>query len=161
MDIDHVDRALLELVQRDSSGTLQELARVVNLSAPGVQKRLQKLEEAGVILGQKAMVRREALGYDLLCFVQVNLRHHDLNQVRAFHEAIKLMPQVLECHHITGAADYLLKILARNRSDLEHFLIEFLTPAPGVDRIHTSLVLSEIKETTEVPVHSEERYLEK
>ncbi len=156
MEIDRVDRALLESIQKDSSGTLQELARVVNLSAPGVQKRLQKLEEAGVILGQRAIVSREALGYDLLCFVQVNLIKHDINQVRAFREAIKRMPQVLECHHITGEADYLLKILALNRRDLEHFLVEFLTPAPGVDRIHTSLVLSEIKETTEVPVYEPE-----
>jgi Lrp/AsnC family transcriptional regulator, leucine-responsive regulatory protein len=160
MDIDQVDRTLLEMVQRDSSGTLQELARVVNLSAPGVQKRLQKLEEAGVILGQKAMVRREALGFDLLCFVQVNLRNHDLGAVRSFREAIKSMPQVLECHHITGAADYLLKVVARNRRDLEHFLVEVLTPAPGVDRIHTSLVLNEIKETTEIPVGNEEKRIE-
>jgi DNA-binding Lrp family transcriptional regulator len=62
------------------------------------------------------------------------------------------MPEVLECHHITGEYDYLLKVVLRNRKHLEHFLTETLTPIPGMDKLRTSLVLSEIKATTAVPV---------
>ena len=70
------------------------------------------------------------------------------------------MPQVLECFHVTGESDYVLKVVARNRRDLEHFLIEVLTPVPGVDRIRTSLVLNEIKESTVLPIQHEAREFE-
>jgi DNA-binding Lrp family transcriptional regulator len=62
------------------------------------------------------------------------------------------MPEVLECHHVTGDYDYLLKVVARNTQDLERFLLDRLTPAPGVARIHTSLVLREVKTSTSIPL---------
>ena len=62
------------------------------------------------------------------------------------------MPKVLECHHVTGEYDYLLKVAIRNRKDLEHFLLHQITPIPGVARIHTSLVLTEVKSTTALPL---------
>ena len=92
------------------------------------------------------------LGYDMLCFVHVSLQLHQSEQVENFKQAISSMPEVLECHHVTGDFDYLLKVIIKNRKDLERFAVERLTPIPGVARIHTSLVLSEIKSTTALPV---------
>jgi DNA-binding Lrp family transcriptional regulator len=99
-----------------------------------------------------ALLQPEQVGYDLLCFVQVTLLLHNLEQIEAFRAAVRAMPEVLECHHVTGDYDYLLKVAARSRKDLERFLMEQLTPAPGVARIHTHLVLSEIKLTTAFPI---------
>jgi DNA-binding Lrp family transcriptional regulator len=89
----------------------------------------------------------------MLCFVHATLRRHEPEAVRQFKEIVLEMPEVLECHHITGEYDYLLKVVVRNRRHLEHFLIEKLTPVPGMDKIRTSLVLREIKVSTAVPLN--------
>ena len=88
----------------------------------------------------------------MLCFVQVTLQRHESEAVHRFREIVQTLPEVMECHHITGEYDYLLKVIVRNRKHLEQFLVETLTPIPGMDKLRTSLVLSEIKNTTEVPL---------
>lgn len=151
-NLDDMDRELLLYLQQDARMSNAELARRVNLSPPGLQKRLRKLEEMGVIEHYVALVNREILGYDMLCFVQVTLQRHNPQAVAAFKQLVQNMPEVLECHHITGEYDYLLKVVVRNRKHLEQFIVETLTPVPGMDKIRTSLVLSEIKTTTAVPI---------
>ncbi len=153
IELDDVDRALLASLQADARITNTELARRVELSPPGLQKRLKKLEESGVIAQYVTLVNREALGFDMLCFVQVTLQRHEPTAVSHFREAVQRMPEVLECYHLTGEYDYLLKVIVRNRRHLEQFLLETLTPVPGMDKIRTSLVLSEIKTTTAVPLN--------
>jgi Lrp/AsnC family transcriptional regulator, leucine-responsive regulatory protein len=150
--LDEIDRQLLQYLQADARITNNELARRVELSAPGLQRRVRKLEEMGVIESYVTLVNREAVGFDMLCFVQVTLQRHEPQAIRDFKEVIQNMPEVLECFHITGEYDYLLKIVVRNRKHLEQFLLEKLTPVPGMDKIRTSLVLREIKTTTAVPV---------
>lgn len=152
IELDDIDRQLLAILQEDARISHAELARRVNLSPPGLQKRIRKLEESGIISRYVTLLLPEAVGYDMLCFVQVTLQRHEPQAVRAFREAVQHMPEVLACHHITGEYDYLLKVVLRNRKHLEQFLLEQLTPLPGMDRIRTSLVLSEIKETTAVPI---------
>lgn len=150
--LDERDRELLRHLQEDARITNAELARRVDLSPPGLQKRLRKLEEAGVIEGYATLLNREAVGYDMLCFVQVTLQRHEPEAVRRFRKLVQEMPEVLECYHLTGEYDYLLKVVVRNRKHLEVFLMETLTPIPGMDKIRTSLVLSNIKVTTAVSI---------
>lgn len=154
-ELDGIDRVVLRHLQGDARLTHAELARRVGLSAPALQKRLRKLEQKGVIERYVTLVSREALGFDMLCFVQVTLRRHEPAAIARFRDVVQGLPEVLECHHITGEYDYLLKVVVRNRKHLEQFLVETLTPIPGMDKIRTSLVLSEIKETTSVPVESD------
>lgn len=153
-ELDEKDRILLQLLQRDARVTNAELARQINLSPPGLQKRLRRLEDAGVIQQYVTLVDREAVGYDMLCFVQVTLQRHEPEAVGRFRAVVQDMPEVLECYHLTGEYDYLLKVVVRNRKHLERFLIETLTPVPGMDKIRTSLVLSEIKATTAVSLEA-------
>ena len=155
IQLDEVDRLLLTFLQNDARMTNTELARRVDLSPPGLQKRIRKLEEAGVIEQYATIVNREALGYDMLCFVQVTLKHHEPESVQTFREQVQKMPEVQDCYFLTGEYDYLLKVLVRNRRDLERFLVETLTPLPGMDKIRTSMVLSEIKASTAVPATHE------
>jgi len=150
--LDDKDQALLGFLQEDARITSTELARRVDLSTPGLQKRVRKLEDSGVIKAYRALLNREALGFDMLCFVQVTLQRHEPEAVQGFREQVKTMSEVLECFHLTGEYDYLLKIIVRNRKHLEHFLIDILTPVKGMDKIRTSLVLSEIKATTALPL---------
>lgn len=150
--LDELDRVLLRSLQEDARQSNAELARRVDLSATGLQKRLRRLEEAGVITGYVAQVDRESLGYDMLCFVQVTLQRHEPDAVENFRHEVQRMAEVLECHHLTGESDYLLKVVLRNRKHLEQFILHTLTPVRGMDKIRTSLVLSEIKATTAVPL---------
>jgi DNA-binding Lrp family transcriptional regulator len=149
--LDELDRTLLSTLQEDARLSNAELARRVDLSATGLQKRLRRLEEARVITRYVALVDREALGYDMLCFVQVTLQRHEPDAVNHFRREVQNMPEVLECHHLTGEFDYLLKVVVRNRKHLEQFILNTLTPVRGMDKIRTSLVLSEIKAAAAVP----------
>ncbi len=150
--LDELDLQILDHLQIEGRVSNAELARRVGLSGPGLQKRVRKLEEAGVITRYAAIVDRESAGFDLLCFVEVTLTHHEPATVDEFRGALRSMPEVLECHHLTGEADYLLKVVVRNHRDLEGFLVERLTAVSGVDRIRTSIVLREVKETTALPL---------
>lgn len=151
-NLDSTDFSLLEHLQADARLTHTELARRVDLSPQGLQKRLRRLEEMGVIQQYVALINREALGYDMFCFVQVTLQRHEPTAVAGFRERVQQMAEVLECHHLTGEYDYLLKVVLKNRKHLEKFLLETLTPIPSMDKIRTSLVLSEIKATTTLPL---------
>jgi Lrp/AsnC family transcriptional regulator, leucine-responsive regulatory protein len=151
-NLDEIDRQILCLLQENSRIASAQLARQVNLSAPGLQKRLKKLEDSGIIAGYVALVNREALGLDLLCFAQVTLAHHQPEYVGQFCDRVKELPEVLECHHLTGEFDYLLKVIVSNRQHLEKFLFDKITRIPGVDKIRTSIVLSEIKASTSLPL---------
>lgn len=152
IQLDQIDVSVLRMLQQDARVTHKELAKQVSLSPPGLVKRLRRLERAGVVRQYTALVDREAIGLDLLCFVHVTLGHHQIEAVRRFRESVVEIPEVLECHHVTGEFDYLIKVLVRNHHHLESFLVEKLTPLPGVDRIRTSVVLREVKCTTAIPV---------
>ncbi len=152
IQLDDIDCTLLRLLQEDARLRNAELARRVQLSATGLHKRLRRLEEAGVIDRYVAVIDREVVGYDMLCFVQVTLQRHAPDAVDNFRREVQGMAEVLECHHLTGEFDYLLKVIVRNRKHLEQFILQTLTPVRGMDRIRTSLVLSEIKTAAPVPL---------
>lgn len=151
-ELDEVDAAILRRLQADGRLSNVELARSVNLSPPATHARLRRLEQQGFIRDYVALVDREKLGYDMLCFVNVSLQLHQFEAIERFYRAVADMPEVLECYHVTGEFDYLLKVAIHNRRDLERFIVKRLTPLPGVARIYTSLVLNEMKSTTAVPV---------
>lgn len=152
ISLDDIDHKLLGYLQEHARTSNAELARRVNLSPPGLQKRLRRLEENGVIDRYVTLVNREALGYDMLCIIQVTMRRHEPHSIDRFRILVQDMPEVLECYSVTGEFDYYLKIAVRNHKHLEHFLMNVLTPVPGMDTIRTSLVLRDIKETTAVPL---------
>ena len=150
--LDPTDKLILHILQSEGRISNAELARRVNLSPPATHARLRRLEESGLVRLYAALLDREKAGFDMLCFVQISLVLHQPEQVEAVRVAIRQMPEVLECHHVTGEYDYLLKVVIHNRKDLERFVLERLTPIPGVARIHTSLVLTEVKSTTALPL---------
>jgi Lrp/AsnC family leucine-responsive transcriptional regulator len=146
--LDELDRQILAIVQENGRISNAELAQQIHLSPPAAHARLKRLQARGIIRQFVALLDREQLGYDLMALIHVTLAQHQPTRVQEFRAAIQTMPQVLECYHVTGEYDYLLKVVVRNRKELEQFLVETLTPAPGVGRIHTNLVFSEIKATT-------------
>ncbi|WP_228055622.1 Lrp/AsnC family transcriptional regulator [Lusitaniella coriacea] len=150
--LDDLDRKLLRLLQENGRMTSAELARRVNLSPPGLQKRLKKLEESGTIDRYVTLVNRAVLGLDLLCFVQVTLAYHQPECASQFCDRVQELPEILECHHLTGEFDYLLKIVVRDRQNLETLLSQTIAKIPGVDRIRPNIVLKEVKASTSLPL---------
>jgi Lrp/AsnC family transcriptional regulator, leucine-responsive regulatory protein len=113
---------------------------------------VRRLEELGVLERYSAIVNRRAVGLELLCFVQVSLAHHRPGSVKRFPHVIATMPEVLECHYLTGEVDYLLKVVVPTHEHLERFVFDRLMKVPGVDRIRTSIALREVKASAPLPL---------
>ncbi|MER2599771.1 MAG: Lrp/AsnC family transcriptional regulator [Caldilineales bacterium] len=152
VDIDDIDRKILQALQQDGRITNAELARQIALSPPAVYARLRRLEEIGLIQHYTALLNREALGYDLLCLINISMERHRRSDIEAVRKAVQDMNEVLECHHVTGEFDYQLKVVVRNRAELEQFVLDRLSTIAGIAHIRTSLVFSEIKSTTRLDV---------
>ena len=144
---DQLDHTILKELQNDGRISVADLARKIHLSPPAVYQRIKRLERAGIIRQYVALVDREAAGYDLLCFVRVSLQQHTKDSLSAFQAAVEDHPAVQECYHTAGSYDLLLKVVVHNQKELERFISDHLMSL-GVEKIETSLVLTEMKSTT-------------
>ncbi len=147
---DQLDRAILEELQVNGRISVADLARKVFLSPPAVYQRMKRLERAGMIRGYVALIDREQAGLDVLCFIRVSVQGHSREQMEAMRAAVGALPQVLECYHMAGAFDLLLKVVAADNRALERFISEHLMTLAGIEKIETSVVLNEFKTTTAV-----------
>ena len=150
--LDEIDLQILRVIQENGRISNVDLAASIELSPPATHARLKRLQADGIIQRFVALLDEEQLGFDMLCFVNISLRMHGADDLRRFRTLIAEMPEVLECYHVTGEFDYLLKVVVRSRRDLLRFVQQNLTPIPGIARIHTSLVLDEIKRSTALPL---------
>ncbi len=151
-EMDDIDKAILTELQADGSISNAELARRVSLSPPAIHARIKRLEDAGYIRQYVALLDREKIGYDMLCLVNVTLMMHQRDNIDGFRDTIISLPEVLECYSVTGEFDYLLKVAVRSRQELEAFLMDKLTSIPGIARVTTSIILTEIKYTTALSI---------
>jgi Lrp/AsnC family leucine-responsive transcriptional regulator len=145
-DVDDIDRKLLRILQTDGRTPYAELGRAVGLAVSSVNERVRKLGERGVITGVHARVAPEALRLDLLAFVFVGWS--DPGVEASFLARIAEEPAVLECHHVTGSWNYLLKIRVQSTRMLEAFLGNVIKSVDGIQRTETLIVLSSPKETS-------------
>ncbi len=150
--LDKIDLGILCELQQDSRISNNELARRINLSQPATYTRLKRLETLGVIRQHVSLLDRDKIGLDLVCFFHIRLQAHSEEALLRFEETVLTLAQVLECHYLTGQFDYLLKAVFRNRQELEQFERRTLTQLSDVVQITTSVVLSEIKSTTVLPL---------
>ena len=144
--MDDLDTKALALLCENGRISWAELAQHLQLSAPAAAERVRKLEERGIIRGYTALLDAASFGYGLAAFVAVTLgkcKHR-----KAFPRAIRKLPEVLECHRVTGEDDYLLKVLVRDTAHLDTLVGDSLRTIEGVQRTTTSVVLSTIKEAT-------------
>ncbi len=138
-DLDAIDRALLGLLMTDCKQSLASLGEKVRLSPPSVLERVRKLEEAGVVRGYHAEVSPKAVGLDIGSFIGVGIDHP--RSIPGFEKQIAEMPEVLECHHVTGRHTLMLKVRTADTGSL-HQLISRLRELPGVARTETMVVLA-------------------
>jgi len=143
--LDKIDRKLLELLQQDGRTPYAELGKAVGLAVSSVNERVRKLSERGVITGVHARVSPVSVDLDLLAIVFVGWS--DASVEERFLARIADEPAILECHHVTGGWNYVLKVRVRNTSALEVFLANVVKTVDGVRRTETLIVLSSPKET--------------
>lgn len=144
---DNLDLAILDELQRNGRTSVADLARKIHLSQPAVHNRIKRLEHDGVIKQYVALLDRQVIGYDLLCFVQIVLTQHDHAAIAALQERLTQMVIVLECYTVTGQADMILKVVIENQAALSH-LIKLLTQEAAIARIETAIVLQQVKLST-------------
>ena len=150
--LDDYDRRILELLQEDSGRTNVALAEAIGLAPATTLERVRKLERNGVIRRYVALVDAEKVALGVMALVDVQLSSHESRGVDGFREAVVGLPEVLECYHVSGETDYLLKVVAPSIEAYEMFLLQQLTKVPNIGRVHTSFVLSTVKHETKMPV---------
>ncbi len=145
---DQLDRAILNELQVSGRISVADLARKIHLSPPAVYQRIKRMERAGMIRQYVALLDRERAGYDLLCFIRLSLQPHNREQLERFQAQARQVPAVLECYHTAGTFDVLLKVVVADHRALDALIKDWLMTLEGVEKIETSVVLSELKATT-------------
>lgn len=151
-ELDKVDLAILAKLQQDGRLPNAKLAEVFALSEASCWRRQKRLEESGVIEGYRAILNRRKLGIGVVAFVQIVCTQHGDAVTAHFERQVKASPNVVECHNITGEADFLLKVVAKDLDDYSRFVERVLRQLPGVLSIRSSISLREMKAATGLPV---------
>ncbi|MCB0291543.1 MAG: Lrp/AsnC family transcriptional regulator [Calditrichaeota bacterium] len=154
MKLDDIDINILNILQSNGRITNSQLAADIGISPPASLERVKRLENAGVIRRYVALVDPAHIDKGVFALVLVSLAIHQLQSIDQFTAEIKKLPEVLECYHITGEEDFLLKIAVKDIAGYEDFILTKLTRIPGVRQMKTSFVLSTVKYDTRIPVDS-------
>lgn len=151
-ELDAADLGILRLLQEDGTLSNVQLAEHLSLSVTPCWRRLKRLQDDGYITGYQANLNRRKLGLDVLAFVQ--LRFHVVTDasVKQFEEIIRVHTAVQSCHKITGEADYMLQVVAKDLDAYSDFVEALLRQVPGISMMHSSLAMREIKAVQRFPV---------
>jgi len=151
-EIDRADRRILDLLQREGALSVAEVATRTGLSTTTCWRRIQQLEQNGVIRGRVALLDRAALGLDVTIFAHVKLSSQGRDAIAAFAEAIRERPEVLDCYTTMGEWDFMLKVVMKDIKAFEAFYLDHLSKLPNVQSINSSVTVTAIKETTVLPI---------
>ena len=145
-----MDSEILRRLQQNARETWTALGNALGVTGPAIAERVKKLEDRHVIRGYRAVIDPASVGYTLLAFVAVTVERPDLRA--SFLEKVMALPEVLECHHVAGDYDYLLKIRCRDTTDLERVISDELKSFEGIVRTRTTIAMKTVKETSELPI---------
>jgi Lrp/AsnC family transcriptional regulator len=151
-ELDQQDKRILNVLQQDASLTSSEIAERVNMSQSPCWRRIKRLQDLGVIKRQVAILNRESVGVDIVVFATVNLAAQSNLDLNAFEEAMSTEPLVVECYTMAGTWDYMLKIITKDIKSYEHFIRHTLTANKLVREIHSHIAVTEIKNSTALPL---------
>jgi len=150
--LDRTDLALLAILQREGRISNAELAERVSLSASACLRRVQRLEQSGVLAGYAALLDPARVGLGLQAFVRVQLERHDAAAIDAFTANVNRWDEVVACHALTGDMDYLLHVAVQDLAHFSRFLLDHLLAASGVADVNSSFVLRTVKQARALPL---------
>ena len=151
-ELDATDRRILAALQREGRISNADLSERIHLSPSACFRRVKRLEAEGVIRDYAALLNPRAVGRGATVFVEVTLTGQSEEILNAFEKAVTQVPDVLECHLMAGAADYLIKVAARDSDDYARIHRQHLTRLPGVAQMHSSFALRTVFGTTALPL---------
>lgn len=150
-DLDRTDRKILDLLQRQGRMSMTELAEQIGLSTSPCSERVKRLERAGVITGYHARIDPAALGRTLLIFVEITLAAKSGDVFDQMRQELLHVPEVMECHLVSGSFDYLVKARLRAMGEYRHLLGDILKKLPVAAQSHSYVVMEELKESLFLP----------
>jgi DNA-binding Lrp family transcriptional regulator len=153
MVLDRYDRLILEALQKDGRISNVHLADLVNLSESACLRRVRSLEESGLIERYAALLSQRKVGLSGNVFVHIGLHREEESELAAFEDAVKSIPEVMECYLMTGEFDYLLRVVVSDMADFERLHRDFLTRLPGVARVNSSVTIRTVQKKTELPLN--------
>jgi Lrp/AsnC family transcriptional regulator len=149
------DVAILQLLQRDATLSTSALAERINVSQSPCWRRVNRLEQEGIIRSRVALLDRNALGMEVVVFATINLTSTGRQNLLEFERDIVRHPEVMECYTMTGIWDYMLKIITRDIRHYEEFVRNTLTASPAIRELHSHIAVTEIKNSTELPLDTQ------
>ncbi|GAB3895764.1 Lrp/AsnC family transcriptional regulator [Larkinella knui] len=150
--LDQIDRKVLEILQTNAKITNAQLSKEIGLSPAPTLERVKKLETSGIIQSYHAQLNRDRVGLGVTTFVQVSLVGHKKQVTESFVNAVKGIPEIIECHHITGSGDFLLKVIAKDIASYQVLMLEKINEIEEVASTQTMVILSTFKESKVLPI---------
>jgi len=148
MTLDSTDKKLLSLLQADTKKTTKELSLKLNLSVTAVYERIKKLEREGIIDKYVALVNRNKIQKGFVVFCHIKLIQHSKDFLTTFESEVVKLTEVLECFHVSGDYDYILKVCVENMEAYREFMVTKLTTLQHIGSTHSTFMISEVKNTT-------------
>jgi len=153
---DPIDRKILGILQDNGKITNAQLSIDVGLSPAPTLERVKKLEKNGIIESYHAQLSKQEIGLGVSTFVHVALIGHRKSIVDEFIKQILVIPEIVECHHITGQGDFILKVVSKDISSYQKLLVEVINEIPEIDNTQSTVILSTFKESKVMPIPNEE-----
>ncbi|MGR3808878.1 Lrp/AsnC family transcriptional regulator [Jiulongibacter sp. NS-SX5] len=150
--LDAIDHKLLDILQANGKITNAQLSKDVGLSPAPTLERVKKLEQAGIIQSYHAQINREKVGLGVLTYVQVTLKGHQKSIIESFTNKINSVDEIIECHHVTGSCDFLLKVIAKDISHYQQLIMDTINEIEVVSSTQTMVILQTIKNSKVLPV---------
>ncbi|WP_256006780.1 Lrp/AsnC family transcriptional regulator [Pedobacter deserti] len=148
MEIDKIDRMILNLLQQDAKLSNKQVAERVNKSVTPVYERIKKMEQSGLIKRYVTMLNNRHIDKTLVAFTTVQLKEHEHGMLKRFEKEIVKSSEVMECYHMTGTDDYMLKVLVKDMDEYQDFIVNRLAKLTNIGTVRSSFVMTEIKHET-------------
>lgn len=152
LKLDLIDKKLLALLQTDCKKTNKELSHLLNLSVTAIYERIKKLEREGIIERYVGLVNKTKVERDFVVFCNIKLLQHRKEYVIGFEKAIQELDEVVECFHVSGDSDYIIKVLVRDIAAFREFMVTKLTSLDHIGSTHSSFMINEVKHTTAISI---------
>lgn len=150
--IDDIDRKILAILQKDGSLTASEVAERIGMSQSPCWRRINRMERAGIIEGRFIKINRKKLGFDIVIYAMISITEHGRHNLREFEQAVLSIPEVQAVQILLGDVDYRLRIVVPSLDDYEELLTERIMKLPGIQQVHSSVMISELKNSSELPL---------
>ena len=145
--LDKTDKQILEILQQDCRTTIKALAAQLNLSTTPIFERIKKMEKSGLITRYVAILNEKMLGKKLQAFIDISIKDHSKRAIEDFIQGVIVHPEVMECHHVTGESDFLLKVLVNDVEEYNQFVLNKLSTVSNIGKVETRFSLSVRKDT--------------